>query len=116
MLVAWAVGETTVALVFQTGITWGGIKYIMLGLFTRVGVAIECCLLLTPCFSSKTTSTHFFHAKKDGKREQHRFKQADQADSVWNQRNYLLNLSRNLNLHMSAQKGHDNGIRIVFGL
>ena len=43
--VAWAVGETTVALVFQTGLTWRGIMYIMLGLFIAVAVAIECLLL-----------------------------------------------------------------------
>lgn len=53
MQVAWAIGETTVALVFQTGMGWRAIMYILLGLFIVVAIAIEYFLLETPMFLLK---------------------------------------------------------------
>lgn len=51
--VAWAIGETTVALIFQTGLGWRAIMYILLVLFIVVAVAIEYLLLETPMFFLK---------------------------------------------------------------
>jgi len=43
--VAWAIGETTVALVFQTGMSWRAIMYILLALFIAEAILIHFYLL-----------------------------------------------------------------------
>jgi MFS transporter, OCT family, solute carrier family 22 (organic cation transporter), member 4/5 len=51
--VAWAIGETSIALIFLTGLSWRAIMFILLGLFVVVGAAVELRLLETPMFLLK---------------------------------------------------------------
>lgn len=43
--VAWAIGETTIALVFLTGLSWKAIMFILLILFALGSLAVEFVLL-----------------------------------------------------------------------
>lgn len=48
--IAWALGETTIALIFLIGLSWKTIMYIMLILYIALLLAIELYVLETPMF------------------------------------------------------------------